>query len=69
MGCASWRKSSPTIRQRELGTRLRQMRNERGMTVEEVAASLLCSATKMAWDSYSYGEPQSSAVTSIGFGT
>jgi transcriptional regulator with XRE-family HTH domain len=40
--------SSPTIRQRELGTRLRQMRNERGMTVEEVAASLLCSATKIS---------------------
>ncbi len=40
--------SSPTVRQRELGTRLRQMRNERGMTVEEVAASLLCSATKIS---------------------
>jgi transcriptional regulator with XRE-family HTH domain len=40
--------TSPTVRQRELGTRLRQMRNERGMTVEEVAASLLCSATKIS---------------------
>ena len=39
---------SPTIRQRELGTRLRQLRNESGMTVEEVAASLLCSATKIS---------------------
>lgn len=39
---------SPTVRQRELGTRLRELRNERGMTVEEVAERLLCSATKIS---------------------
>ena len=40
--------TSPTARQRELGTRLRGLRNERGMTVEEVAARLLCSTTKIS---------------------
>jgi transcriptional regulator with XRE-family HTH domain len=39
---------SPTVRQRELGTRLRGLRNERGMTVEDVAEKLLCSATKIS---------------------
>src|SRR5580704_10504265 len=41
-------RTSPTARQRELGTRLRGLRNEHGMTVEEVAAKLLCSATKIS---------------------
>lgn len=40
--------TSPTARQRELGTRLRGLRNEHGMTVEEVAAKLLCSTTKIS---------------------
>ncbi len=40
--------TNPTARQRELGTRLRGLRNERGMTVEEVAAKLLCSTTKIS---------------------
>lgn len=40
--------TSPTARQRELGTRLRGLRNEHGMTVEEVAERLLCSATKIS---------------------
>lgn len=40
--------TSPTARQRELGTLLRGLRNERGMTVEEVAAKLLCSTTKIS---------------------
>jgi transcriptional regulator with XRE-family HTH domain len=40
--------TSPVARQRELGTRLRVLRNERGMTVEEVAAELLCSTTKIS---------------------
>lgn len=40
--------TSPVARQRELGTRLRALRNERGMTVEEVAAELLCSTTKIS---------------------
>ena len=40
--------TSPVARQRELGTRLRALRNDRGMTVEEVAAELLCSTTKIS---------------------
>ena len=40
--------SSPTVRQRELGIRLRELRNDRGMTVDEVAGKLLCSATKIS---------------------
>lgn len=40
--------ASPTVRQRELGTRLRQLRNGLGWTVEEVGAKLLCSATKIS---------------------
>ena len=40
--------ASPTVRQRELGTRLRQLRTERGLTVEDVAEKLLCSATKIS---------------------
>jgi transcriptional regulator with XRE-family HTH domain len=40
--------SSPVARQRELGTRLRGLRNEHGMTVEDVAAQLLCSTTKIS---------------------
>ena len=40
--------TSPVARQRELGTRLRGLRNEHGMTVEEVAAKLLCSTTKIS---------------------
>ena len=39
---------SPTVRQRELGMRLRELRNAKDMTVEEVAAHLLCSATKIS---------------------
>jgi transcriptional regulator with XRE-family HTH domain len=40
--------TSPTVRQRELGKRLRELRNQHHMTVEEVAGSLLCSATKVS---------------------
>jgi transcriptional regulator with XRE-family HTH domain len=40
--------TSPTARQRELGTRLRGLRTEHGLTVEEVAEKLLCSATKIS---------------------
>ena len=40
--------ASPTIRQRELGAHLRQLRTERGMAVEDVAERLLCSATKIS---------------------
>jgi len=40
--------TNPTARQRELGARLRGLRNEHNMTVEEVAEKLLCSATKIS---------------------
>jgi transcriptional regulator with XRE-family HTH domain len=40
--------TSPTARQRELGARLRALRNDHDMTVEEVAEKLLCSATKIS---------------------
>ena len=40
--------TSPTVRRRELGRRLRELRNQHGLTVEEVAEKLLCSATKIS---------------------
>jgi transcriptional regulator with XRE-family HTH domain len=40
--------ASPTVRQRELGTRLRRLRTEMGLTVEDVGEKLLCSATKIS---------------------
>jgi transcriptional regulator with XRE-family HTH domain len=40
--------TNPTLRQRELGKRLRELRNQRGLTVENVAEKLLCSATKIS---------------------
>lgn len=40
--------TSPTVRQRELGKRLRELRNQHGLTVEDVADKLLCSATKIS---------------------
>jgi transcriptional regulator with XRE-family HTH domain len=39
---------SPTIRQRELGMRLREFRAAKGLTVEDVAKELLCSPTKIS---------------------
>jgi transcriptional regulator with XRE-family HTH domain len=36
------------VRQRELGKRLRELRNDHGLTVEDVANKLLCSATKIS---------------------
>ncbi len=39
---------SPTVRQRELGLRLRSWRNERHLTVEEVAEKILCHPTKIS---------------------
>jgi transcriptional regulator with XRE-family HTH domain len=39
---------SPTVRQRELGVRLREYRNAKGLTVEMVAKELLCSPTKIS---------------------
>ena len=40
--------ASPTVRQRELGLRLRKIRTELGLTVEDVAAKLMCSAAKVS---------------------
>ncbi|HEY3733599.1 MAG TPA: helix-turn-helix transcriptional regulator [Streptosporangiaceae bacterium] len=40
--------ASPTLRQRELGTRLRNLRNALGLTVEDVGEKLLCSPTKIS---------------------
>lgn len=39
---------SPTIRRRELGAMLRALRQERGLTVEQVAERLLCSPSKVS---------------------
>ena len=39
---------SPTVRQRELGMRLREFRTAKGLTVEDVAKELLCSPTKIS---------------------
>jgi transcriptional regulator with XRE-family HTH domain len=39
---------SPTVRRRELGTLLRKLRNENGLTVEQVAERLLCSSSKVS---------------------
>ena len=39
---------SLTVRQRELGKRLRELRHQRDLTVEDVAGRLLCSATKVS---------------------
>ena len=40
--------TSPSVRQRELGKRLRELRNQHGLTVEDVAEKLLCSPTKIS---------------------
>jgi transcriptional regulator with XRE-family HTH domain len=40
--------ANPTVRQRELGARLRTLRNGLGLTVEDVAGEMLCSATKIS---------------------
>jgi transcriptional regulator with XRE-family HTH domain len=39
---------SPTVRRRELGTRLRTLRTEADLTVEQVAERLLCSPSKIS---------------------
>jgi transcriptional regulator with XRE-family HTH domain len=39
---------SPTVRRRELGALLRGLRQERGLTVEQVADRLLCSPSKVS---------------------
>lgn len=39
---------SPTLRRRELGTRLRALRLARGLTVEQVSEQLLCSPSKVS---------------------
>jgi transcriptional regulator with XRE-family HTH domain len=39
---------SPTLRRRELGTLLRTLRQQQGLTVEQVAEQLLCSPSKVS---------------------
>jgi transcriptional regulator with XRE-family HTH domain len=39
---------NPTVRRRELGVLLRALRNQRELTVEQVAAELLCSPSKVS---------------------
>ncbi len=39
---------SPTVRRRELGALLRALRNGKGLTVEQVAVSLMCSPSKVS---------------------
>jgi transcriptional regulator with XRE-family HTH domain len=39
---------SPAVRRRELGALLRALRNEKGLTVEQVAERLLCSTSKVS---------------------
>lgn len=39
--------SSPTIRQRELGKRLRELREQHNLSVEDVAKELVCSAAEV----------------------
>lgn len=39
---------SPTLRRRELGARLRELRLGRGLTVEQVSEQLLCSPSKVS---------------------
>jgi transcriptional regulator with XRE-family HTH domain len=39
---------SPTVRRRELGALLRALRNENGLTVEQVAERLMCSPSKVS---------------------
>jgi len=39
---------SPTLRRRELGLKLRALRNDLGLTVEQVAERLLCSPSKVS---------------------
>jgi transcriptional regulator with XRE-family HTH domain len=40
--------ANPTLRRRELGRRLRELRKGLGLTVEDVGEQLLCSATKIS---------------------
>jgi transcriptional regulator with XRE-family HTH domain len=40
--------SSSSVRQRELGKRLRELRLAHGLTVEDVAEKIMCSATKIS---------------------
>lgn len=39
---------SPTLRRRELGAQLRALRNARGLTVEQVAAHLMCHPSRVS---------------------
>lgn len=47
-GQAARQGANPTLRQRELGIRLRELRNGLRMTVDDVGAELLCSPSKVS---------------------
>ena len=40
--------ASPTVRRRELAARLRKLRADAGLTVEQVAEQLMCSPAKVS---------------------
>jgi transcriptional regulator with XRE-family HTH domain len=42
------RRPTPTLRRRQLGARLKQLRLDKGMTADDVAAQLMVSATKIS---------------------
>jgi transcriptional regulator with XRE-family HTH domain len=42
-------RANPTLRQRELGIRLRELRARSGLTVEKVAEQPECSSAKISW--------------------
>ncbi len=42
------RRGSPTLRRRRLGTELRRLREAAGLTVDQVAERLECSASKIS---------------------
>jgi hypothetical protein len=41
-------RASPTVRRRELGARLRELRNQHNLTLDDVADELRCSMTKIS---------------------
>ena len=44
----SGRRGSPTLRRRQLGMQLRRLREAAGVTIDQVAARLECSASKIS---------------------
>src|ERR1700745_3219663 len=57
--------ANPTVRQRELGLRLRKLRTGLGMTVDDVAEKLMCSAAKISRGEKGAGRPILRAVREL----